>query len=87
MGAPFRQLLGQFKAVQLRHRDIEDGDIGQHPADQIERRRPGERLPDHLEAGCTLEQGLDPRQYDRVIVSQSDADCGHGHWPAAGTGT
>ncbi len=85
--ATLPELLGQLEAVHVGHGDVDDGDVGLQPADDLESGCACPGLADDFEVGSALEQRFHACQDDRMVVDEDDTYGAHGCALSLGIGT
>jgi hypothetical protein len=70
-------LAGRFDAIEQRHRDIENGDVGLELGGEANCLPPIAGLANHLPARLFLQNLPEAISEQRVIVSEEDADISH----------
>ena len=80
----FENLTGGLKAVQERHRDIHDNDIGAKSLGQLHRFPSGLGFGDNFDIAIGLDEEPQPLAHDGVVLDQENGDALHTHRALAG---
>ena len=76
-GSDLPDLAGGLQPVQLRHGDVQDGDIRFELLRQGNDLAAGDGFPADLAVRLTLQQGADTGAYHLVIIGDEDAERAH----------
>src|SRR5581483_6159273 len=67
----------RLEAVEVRHPDVHQHDVGAQRPDLVDRLTAVRRLADDLDLGLGVEDHPEPGAYERLVVDEQDADhCG-----------
>src|SRR5579862_5798386 len=70
-------LTSGFEAVESRHGDIHQDEVGALLPYQLQRLAAVARLADHFDRGIVGQQGPQARAYERVIIGEQDPNRSH----------